>query len=101
MMLVNILKRKDASSVIVAIVLGTVTWQTLQSITSDLAATLSGVKGQEGFFGGAYAPPGAGWEQLYLYPIVWMAVQIIALEILAWLVVGVNMAIKTPAKKKR
>lgn len=100
MTLVKILKRKDASSIIIAIVLAMIVMQVLQSLTSDMAATISDVKNEEGFFGGVYAPPEAGWQQLYLYPVVWALLQIIALEILAWLVTAAGSAMKVPAKKR-
>ncbi len=101
MMLVKILKRKDASSLIVGIILAMIIVQALSITTGDLAAELSGIKdSQQGGFG--FSPPGTGWEQTYLYPIVWALIQIVALEVLVALAVTFNILFKnTTTQKKR
>ena len=83
MFLVKILKRKDASSVIVAILLAMVIQQPLFMLTSKPANIISGVKGNSPYFYG----PGGNWHSQYLYPIVWVIVEIVVLEVMAWIIV--------------
>ena len=90
MVLVKILKRKDASSVVVAVVLAFIVSQLATSLTAELAARLSGV-GDSQLFGA-----GGGWQVVYLQPVIWALLQILVLEVLAWIVVFVTSA----AKKK-
>ena len=82
MTLVNILKRKDASSVMVAVVVAFIVSQPLLQVTSHLAGKISGLKDGQ-YFG--YSPPNVGWKGEYLYPVVSVILQLILLEILAWL----------------
>lgn len=83
MVLVKILKRKDASSVLVAFLLAMVIQQPLFMLTGKPASIISGLKGNQGFYYG----PGGDWKSQYLFPVVWVIVQVVALEILAWIVV--------------
>lgn len=101
MLLVKILKRKDASSLIVGVVIASVLWQALIAMTGDLASTLSGLK--DGHQVISYAPPDANWRQMYAYPTISAALQIIALELLAWVILGVSLLIKgaSPVKTKK
>ena len=92
MILVKILKRKDASSVLVAILLAMVIQQPLYMMTGKPASIISGLSGNQ--FGFGYGP---GWQSQYLYPVVWALVQIAALEILAWIIV----LAKWPLKRKK
>lgn len=78
MVLVKILKRRDASSVIVAIILAMLLIQPLNAVTSTLAGRLSGL--HSGQYPG-YTFPGAGWKGEYLYPVVQLVLEIILLEI--------------------
>lgn len=78
MLLVSLLKRRDASSVLVAIVVAMVLAQFLQTVTSDFAVKLSGLAdGQYHSYGMA----GAGWATQYLYPFIWAVFQLLLLEI--------------------
>ena len=75
MVLLTILKRKDASSVIVAILIAMILTQPLSALTARLSGNISGV--DNGF---GYATSG-GWQVEYLQPVVWALLQIILLEI--------------------
>jgi hypothetical protein len=93
MVLVKILKRKDASSVLVAILLAMIITQPLNAMTIRLASKISTVSNGVGGYGG----PGGPWKNEYLFPLVWAILQIIILEILAWIyVLG-----KQPMRKNR
>ena len=84
MVLIKILKRKDASSVLVAVLTALVVWQPLSEVTSRPAAKLLGLNNNQYL---SYSPPGGDWVSQYIYPIVWVIVQLIVLEILGWIVV--------------
>jgi hypothetical protein len=90
MVLVKILKRRDASSVLIAILLAMIVASPLSTMTIRLASKISSVNGQ-------YGGPGGGWKNEYLFPLVWAVLQIIALEILGWIyVLGTS-----PLKRKK
>ena len=84
MVLVKILKRKDASSVLVAILVAMIVQQPLISLTGKPASIISGINGSQYGFG--YGP-GGGWQSQYLFPIVWALLEIVILEVLAWVVI--------------
>lgn len=78
---VKVLKRGDASSVIVAILLAFILSNPIANVTTRLANTLSGIdEGQAG----AFNVPGADWKVTYLHPVVWALLQIIVLEVVIW-----------------
>jgi hypothetical protein len=79
MVLVKILKRRDASSVVVAILVAMILSQPLNMLTSPVAGKVMGLK--DGQYIG-YAPPNSGWEY-YAYEVVWAILQLILLEVLA------------------
>lgn len=81
MVLIKILKRKDASSVVVAILIAMVVAQPLNMLTSPIVGRALGL--EDGQYLG-YAPPGSGWEW-YAYQVLWAIAQLIVLEILAWI----------------
>jgi len=83
MVLVKMLKRRDASSVLVAILVALIVWQPLAEETARLSAKISGVSGGQY----AYSAPGAGWKGEYLMPLVSVVVQLLVLEILGWIYV--------------
>ena len=89
MVLVQILKRRDASSVIVAVVGAMVIAATLQALTQHLAATISGVSTDSGII------EQASLKDNYIFPIVWMLLNFIAFELLARLVIFVFAQTKT------
>lgn len=75
----KILKRKDASSVILAIVMGSVVLQFLESITNKWAIKIAHVN---------YGPIAYHWKEDLLLPAVWLVLELVALEVLCWLWVG-------------
>lgn len=77
MLLVKIMKRKDAASVLVAIVLAMIIVQPITSCTIRIAGWITSTGGQ------SYGPTG-DWKVEYLNPIVWALVQILVFEALAW-----------------
>jgi hypothetical protein len=84
MVLVKILKRRDASSVVVAVLVAMILAQPISDVTTRLAAKISSL--HNGQYVG-YAYPGSGWKGEYLYPVIWAVLQLILLEILAWIYV--------------
>jgi hypothetical protein len=84
MVIVQILKRKDASSVVVAIVLGLILLTLLSSVTGELSAKISGTADLGGYAGSP------SWKLTYLQPVVAAALQVIALEVLGWVYVFVK-----------
>ncbi len=84
MVLVKVLKRKDASSVMVAILIALIVWQPLMQETARLSAKISGLSGGQY---NTYSAPGTGWKGEYLYPAVSVVVQLIVLELLGWIYV--------------
>jgi uncharacterized membrane protein len=96
MVLIKVLKRKDASSVLVAILLAMIIQQPLVSLTSKLASIISGLHtNNQGYYFG----PGGGWKDQYLFPIVWAILQIIVLEVLAWVYILANRPMRMHRKK--
>lgn len=91
MVIVRILKRKDAASVVVAIVVGLVITQLVSSLMSELSNKLAGVDTLRGL--------GTDWKGGYLQPILYAALQLVLLEILAWIYIWVHDALATSTKK--
>jgi hypothetical protein len=92
MVLVNILKRRDGSSVVAAVLIALILSQPISTVTGPLAGNIMGLK--DGQYYGA-APPGAGWE-FYVFQALWAVLQLLVLEILAWIYIWASQA----AKKK-
>ena len=90
MVTVQLLKRKDASSVVVAVVLALILSQMITTVTSELSYKLVGM-GNFGPYSG-----GPGWKATYLQPVIWVILQLLLLEVLVKLYVLVN----ATAKKK-
>ena len=95
MVLVKILKRKDASSVMVAVLAALIIWQPLMQETAKPAAKIIGLNNSQYF---AYAPVGNDWKGQYLYPVVSVILQLLVLEILGWIYI---LAAKPFARKRR
>lgn len=70
MLFIEVLKRKDASSVVVSIVLGLALVEFFSIITADLSSTLSGIDGSTG-----------SWQTLYLQPVISLVLKVVALEL--------------------
>jgi hypothetical protein len=71
---IKVLKRKDASSVVVAVVIGLILAKLLPALTERLAGVLSG----------AEVGVGAGWQVQYLQPVFSAILQLLLLEVLLW-----------------
>ena len=84
MVLIKILKRKDASSVMLAVLIALIVWQPLMQEAAKPAAKLLGLSSSQYL---AYTPPGGGWRAEYLYPVAIIIVQLVILEILGWIYV--------------
>ncbi len=82
MAIVKVLKRKDASSVIVAVVIAMMLAQALTTLTMGLATKLSGLD-DGASFGGTLAED--SWKVSYLLPVVTVLLQLAALELVVWL----------------
>jgi hypothetical protein len=94
MVLVKILKRRDASSVIIAILIAMIVTQPLNILTGKPASIISGLSGNQGF---GYYGPGGDWKSQYLFPVVWAVLQLLVLEVLGWIFVLAN----RPVKRKK
>jgi hypothetical protein len=79
MVTLRILKRKDAASVVVAVVLGFVVYAFLSSVAEPLARELSGNS----------VTATGDWHDQYLYPTVLALLEIVFLEVFAWAYVWV------------
>lgn len=78
MYITKVLKRGDAASVIVAVVLAFIVISILPNLVGELSQILTGTEGS--YVPGAYYP-GAGWQEVYLLPIVAGILQVVAVEI--------------------
>ena len=87
MLVIKVLKRKDASSVVLAIVIGSLLLQFVQTVTNYLAIKISHVN---------YGTITYHWKQELLLPAVWLVLGLVALELVCWIYVWVTM----PLKKK-
>jgi hypothetical protein len=85
MVLVKILKRKDASSVIIAIIAAMFLSQFIQAITNRWGIKLAHVN-----YGSQYFH----WKEDYLLPVVWLLLELLVLEVLCWLWVWGAAAVK-------
>lgn len=86
MVIFKFLKRKDAASVVVAIIVALIISQMLNTIVGPWANRLSSVGPHQTM----------DWHTQYLYPVVAAVLQLLLLEILGWIYVWIN----TGATKK-
>ena len=104
MLILKVLKRKDGSSVVVAVVLAFLLLTLLTSWSVELTSNISDTSGLFGSNG-----YGGGWKNTYLNPAISTGVQIVILEALLWVWVGLkvltgsvvknNKSLKTKSKK--
>lgn len=80
MVIIKVLKRKDAASVIVAVVLAMIVAGFVSSVTTDLAQLLAGLKNETS---SDYVGAGDGWQVTYLFPAIFALLQVLALELLS------------------
>jgi hypothetical protein len=89
MVLIKIMKRKDASSVLVAIILATIIGGMLMWMANDISFRISDMTGSGGDEYSAFGPNG-NWRMVYLQPFISAVVQILMLEILARIYIFVH-----------
>ena len=92
MYVVKVLKRKDASSVIVAVVVAMFVLQFITSVTLELASRLALWQWDKAAAGGPGFYPSSGWRTTYLQPVVALLIELVALEILVWVYVWLHNA---------
>lgn len=84
---IKVLKRKDAASVVVAVIVAMIIWQALPTLTGELAEMISGLDNGQSV---SYVYPGAGWQGQYLHPVVSAVLQLVLLDVLIRLYVAVH-----------
>jgi len=90
MYIIKVMKRKDASSIVIAIWLAMSLMQLTTMPTYRLTNWLSGV-GAHNWMGGMYGgTPGPDWRSEYLSPVISFLVQVIVLEVLIRLFVMIH-----------
>lgn len=91
----KVLMRKDASSLIVAIILALATLQFIATVTAPAAAKILDQA--------ALQIQGSSFKDQYVAPLVVLALQVVAVEILVWVISGTRTFLKpkTSAKKKK
>lgn len=77
MYITKVLKRGDAASVVVAIVLAFIVISVLPNLVGDLTQILTGT--EDGYVPGTY--PGMGWQEVYLMPVVSALLQVVVVEL--------------------
>jgi len=88
----KVLQRKDASSVVLAIIVALTTLQFIGSVTAPLSAKI--------LSSDAMQP--SSFKDQYLTPFVVWVLQLLAIEILVWVVAGLrSVAYAKPAKKRK
>lgn len=80
MYIVKVLKRKDAASVMLAIILSLILLQPLQSIPSGWAAKLVIESGTDPLQT-SYFPGQGDWKLVYAYPLLTLIIQLVLIEI--------------------
>lgn len=91
MVLVRVLKRKDASSVVIAVIMAMVLLQVVQTIPAKWAGWLSGLNDGQYV---SYTSGTTGWKGQYLYPIIYAVLELLVLEVLGWVYIWGTQAVK-------
>lgn len=89
----KVLQRKDGSTLVVGVVLALVFIQFVTSVTMPLAAKIMNNGGGSGY-------AGASFKDQYVTPFVALVLQLIAIELIVWLVIGIR-SFTSPSTKKR
>ncbi len=93
MYVVKVLKRKDASSLVVGVVVAMLVLQFLTIVTQELAGRLALWQWHTTPENGpAFYTGGVGWRSTYLVPVAALLIQLVALELLVWIYVWVHAA---------
>lgn len=88
----KVLQRKDGSSLIVGVLLGLVSLQFVLAVAAPLTAKIL----DEGS-----SLQATGFKDQYLAPLVALVVQVILVEVLVWVVVGLRTLAYPKTSKKR
>jgi len=84
MVVVKMLKRRDAASVVVAVVVAMILYALVSALSDPVSSSLSDRN----------PSPVSDWHSQYLYPIVLAVVELVVLEVLGWVYVWVNSAFR-------
>jgi hypothetical protein len=74
--LVRMLKRRDAASVVVAVAAGLILYFMLNNLAAPLASRVT-----------SHPITITSWKDQYLYPLVLAAIELLVLEVVGWLYV--------------
>ena len=88
----KVLQRKDGSTLVVGVVMAFAFIQFVTTVTSPLAAKIMGQQTQ-GY-------PEIPFKDQYVTPLVALLLQLIAIELFVWLIVGIR-AFATPKTTKK
>lgn len=80
----KLLKRRDASSVIVAIIIAWIVAQLLPVLVAPLSGVIIGLDERQYI---SYTIPGASWQAQYLQPVLSAVLQLVLLEVILWMYV--------------
>ncbi len=88
MVVVKILKRKDASSLVVGVVVAMLVLQFVAQVTQELAGRIA--LWQWGSLAPAYGSPSGGYKVTYVQPLVGLILGLLVVEVLCWLYLGLH-----------
>jgi hypothetical protein len=89
----KVLMRKDGATLITAIVVATVFGQFLVTVAYSLSAEMMGKNIGQGI--------GPSAKDQYLMPLIALALELIAIELFIWLVIGIRALVYPKTSKKR
>lgn len=90
----KVLQRKDGSTLVVGIAMGLAFLQFITSITAPLSFKIMGQEMGQGY-------PGTDFSAQYVTPLVALLLQLVAIELAVWLVVGIRAFMAPTTSKKR
>lgn len=96
MALVKLLKRGDLISVIFAVIVAGALVAALNQAAHAPSVLLTGIEAQE-----VTHPDGPGWRYFYLQPVVGLLLQLVILEVLAWLALRLSGSLDKKSKKRK
>lgn len=99
MVITSLLKRRDSSSVIVAIFVAYGLLQLISTLTSQPTAEVMKIFGVEN--GSQFGYPTGDWKVNYLTPIVTFVLQVLALELITRAYIYVTNRNQKPATKRK
>lgn len=90
MEIIRILNKKNAYSVIVAIIIASAVGSTLMMTLQEPATILSGIDRSEMYGGQGGMHGGPGWQNMYLQPVILLVLQLVVLELLCRVTVALT-----------